>query len=47
MEETKTNEDEVIYPLRVTANREDQVMDFVSSNAKKKKLGGEVICEVW
>ena len=27
-----------IYGLRVTANREDQVMDFVSSNAPKKKL---------
>jgi transcriptional antiterminator NusG len=31
-------EDEVIYPLRVTANREDQVMDFVTANAKNKKL---------
>ncbi len=31
-------EDEVIYALRVTANREDQVMDFVSSNARRKKL---------
>ena len=27
-----------IYALRTTANREDQVMDFVSSNAKRKKL---------
>ena len=27
-----------IYALRTTANREDQVMDFVSSNAKKKNL---------
>jgi len=27
-----------IYALRVTANREDQVMDFVSSNSKKKGL---------
>ncbi len=27
-----------IYALRTTANREDQVMDFVSSNAAKKKL---------
>jgi len=27
-----------IYVLRTTANREDQVMDFVSSNAVKKKL---------
>ena len=27
-----------IYALRTTANREEQVMDFVTSNAKKKKL---------
>ncbi len=27
-----------IFSLRTTANREDQVMDFVSSNAKKKNL---------
>ena len=27
-----------IYALRTTANREDQVMDFVTSNAKKKNL---------
>lgn len=27
-----------IYALRTTANREDQVMDFVTSNAVKKKL---------
>jgi transcriptional antiterminator NusG len=27
-----------IYALRTTANREDQVMDFVTSNAQKKKL---------
>ena len=27
-----------IYALRTTANREDQVMDFVSSNVGKKKL---------
>jgi len=27
-----------IFALRTTANREDQVLDFVSSNAKKKKL---------
>ena len=31
-------EDETIFVLRTTANREDQVMDFVSSNAVKKKL---------
>jgi transcriptional antiterminator NusG len=33
-EELKTK----IFALRTTANREDQVMDFVISNAKKKKL---------
>lgn len=27
-----------IYALRTTANREDQVMDFIISNAQKKKL---------
>jgi len=27
-----------IFALRTTANREDQVMDFISSNAAKKKL---------
>ena len=27
-----------IFALRTTANREDQVMDFVSSNASKKEL---------
>ena len=27
-----------IYGLRTTANREDQVMDFIVSNAQKKKL---------
>lgn len=27
-----------IYTIRTTANREDQVLDFVSSNAKKKAL---------
>mgnify|MGYP001558761766 FL=1 len=27
-----------IFALRTTANREEQVMDFISSNAKKKKL---------
>lgn len=29
---------ETIFALRTTANREDQVMDFVASNAKKKGL---------
>ena len=33
-----TREDETIFALRTTANREDQVMDFVTSNATKKKL---------
>ncbi|MEK6967262.1 MAG: transcription elongation factor Spt5 [Nanoarchaeota archaeon] len=28
-----------LFALRTTANREDQVMDFISSHAKKKKLG--------
>ncbi|MAG47038.1 transcription elongation factor Spt5 [archaeon] len=27
-----------IFTIRTTANREDQVLDFVSSNAKKKSL---------
>lgn len=27
-----------IYALRTTANREDQVMDFVTSNVQKKKI---------
>jgi transcription termination/antitermination protein NusG len=35
MEEQKTS---ILFALRTTANREDQVMDFVSSNATKKKL---------
>lgn len=33
-----SKEDETIFALRTTANREDQVMDFVTSNATKKKL---------
>ncbi|MEA2037933.1 MAG: transcription elongation factor Spt5 [Nanoarchaeota archaeon] len=33
-----SEENEIIYALRVTANREEQVMDFVTSNAKRKKL---------
>jgi len=28
----------MIFALRVTANREDQVVDFINSNAKRKKL---------
>lgn len=41
-EEKKENKEEKqethIYALRTNANREDQVADFVSSHAKKKKL---------
>ncbi|MFA5142368.1 MAG: transcription elongation factor Spt5 [Candidatus Woesearchaeota archaeon] len=37
MTEQTTNES-IIYGLRTTANREDQVMDFVHSNVMKKKL---------
>jgi transcription termination/antitermination protein NusG len=33
------NENEVLYVLRTTANREEQVVDFVASNASKRKLG--------
>ncbi|MFC1768553.1 transcription elongation factor Spt5 [Nanoarchaeota archaeon] len=36
MEDEKLPE---IFALRTTANREDQVMDFVTSNARRKKLG--------
>src|SRR3989304_3901718 len=28
----------IIFALRTTANREDQVMDFLTSNAQRKKL---------
>lgn len=41
-EEKEAEEEEgistTIFALRTTANREDQVMDFVTSNAAKKKL---------
>ena len=37
-EEKSKRENECVFALRTTANREDQVMDFVTSNAKKKKL---------
>ncbi len=30
--------DNMIFILKTTANREDQVMDFVEANARKKKL---------
>ncbi len=35
MEEEKHNP---LFALRTTANREDQVLDFVTSNVQKKKL---------
>ena len=37
VEETQNNET-YIYAIRTTANREDQVMDFLYSNAEKKGL---------
>lgn len=33
-----TEAESYIFALRTTANREDQVMDFITSNSKKKKL---------
>ncbi len=36
--EQKNEQTTHIFALRTTANREDQVMDFVTSNASKKKL---------
>ena len=38
MTEEKQENNVQIYALRTTANREDQVMDFVVSNASRKKL---------
>lgn len=38
MEVEEKKKSENIFALRTTANREDQVMDFVSSNATKKGL---------
>jgi len=37
-EKTETKFANHIFALRTTANREDQVMDFIVSNIKKKKL---------
>lgn len=37
-EEKKESISTHIFALRTTANREDQVMDFLTSNVKKKKL---------
>jgi transcription termination/antitermination protein NusG len=36
--QTEESKEPKIYALRTTANREDQVMSFVSSNAARKKL---------
>ena len=33
-----SSEGSTIFALRTTANREDQVMDFITSNSKKKEL---------
>jgi transcriptional antiterminator NusG len=38
-EEKKLEQTTHIYALRTTANREDQVMGFLASNAARKKLG--------
>ncbi len=38
MEETQVQEESQIFALRTTANREDQVVDFIASNVQKKKL---------
>jgi len=37
--EEKKEMDTKIFAIRTTANREDQVMSFLTSNAEKKKLG--------
>ena len=34
----ESNEGSLIFALRTTANREDQVMDFLGSNVERKKL---------
>jgi transcription termination/antitermination protein NusG len=34
----QTQQESKIFALKTTANREEQVMDFVTSNAQKKKL---------
>ncbi len=35
---SEENKEPIIFAIRTTANREDQVMDFVSSNVVKKKI---------
>lgn len=37
-EATEKQENSQIYALRTTANREDQVIDFLSSNIERKKM---------
>ncbi len=37
-EEQVSQEESKIFALRTTANREDQVMDFLGSNVERKKL---------
>ncbi|MBI2147704.1 transcription elongation factor Spt5 [Candidatus Woesearchaeota archaeon] len=37
--ESSVSSGSVIFALRTTANREDQVMDFITSNVDKKKIG--------
>lgn len=37
-------EESQIYALRTTANREDQVLSFVASNAKRKGLSVYAVC---
>jgi transcriptional antiterminator NusG len=39
MADEKTSEKTHIFAVRTTANREDQIMDFLGSNIKKRKLG--------
>ena len=38
MSESENREDNTIFAIRTTANREDQVMDFLVSNVQRKKL---------
>ena len=37
-QETPQTSEPIIFALRTTANREEQVMDFIASNVKKKQL---------
>lgn len=42
-EKPKDKQSTHLYALRTTANREDQVADFVASNAKRKKYGVQAV----